>query len=120
MQVGWWCWRCNGLVADACRSDNVPIHVPAQWANDMRELNQRRTGGDDTAAAEDSASTLTQLADADPEYREVLLKRGEELYANGVCPYSETDAPGSGCILPAGHKPENPHIVTPGDTDEEA
>ncbi|WP_185909184.1 hypothetical protein [Streptomyces sp. WAC01280] len=39
--VGWWCWRGNdhGHLADtACRSDNVPIHVPTEWADDMRAV----------------------------------------------------------------------------------
>jgi hypothetical protein len=36
-QVGWYCWRCQGLVEQPCRSDNVPIHVPAEWADDMEK-----------------------------------------------------------------------------------
>lgn len=35
------------------------------------------------------------------------------------CSFGEGDAPGSGCILPAGHQPPNRHVVTPGDTDDE-
>lgn len=41
--VGWWCWRGDnhGHLADIpCRSDNVPIHVPAEWADDMRAVIQ--------------------------------------------------------------------------------
>ncbi|ELP67629.1 hypothetical protein STRTUCAR8_08605 [Streptomyces turgidiscabies Car8] len=37
----------------------------------------------------------------------------------GWCTFGEDDAPGSGCILPAGHQPPNRHIVTPGDTDDD-
>ncbi|MDX5526150.1 hypothetical protein PV677_36385 [Streptomyces sp. DE06-01C] len=38
-QVGWYCWRCHGIVAQACRSDNVPVHVPADWQEEMtREI----------------------------------------------------------------------------------
>lgn len=40
-------------------------------------------------------------------------------YANGLCPYGEDIAPGSGCILPAGHEPVDRHLVTDGDLDEE-
>ncbi|MFJ6729434.1 hypothetical protein ACIQPQ_31480 [Streptomyces sp. NPDC091281] len=38
VQVGWWCWRgTNGhLATTPCRSDNVPLHAPAEWADDMR------------------------------------------------------------------------------------
>lgn len=35
------------------------------------------------------------------------------------CTFGEGDAPGSGCILPAGHEPANRHVVTPGDVDLE-
>ena len=37
----------------------------------------------------------------------------------GFCPFGETDVPGSGCILPAGHVPANRHLVTPGDVDDD-
>lgn len=33
-------------------------------------------------------------------------------YANGMCPYGEGEASGSGCIKPAGH--DGVHLVTPG------
>ena len=33
------------------------------------------------------------------------------------CTFGEGDAPGSGCILPAGHEPANRHLYTPGDGD---
>ncbi|WP_030319658.1 hypothetical protein [Streptomyces flavochromogenes] len=44
--VGWWCWRGNdhGHLADtACRSDNVPIHVPTEWATEMRAVIEHLT-----------------------------------------------------------------------------
>jgi hypothetical protein len=34
-------------------------------------------------------------------------------YANGVCTYGEDQAPGGGCIKPAGH--DGAHLVTPGE-----
>ncbi|MFD9444985.1 hypothetical protein [Streptomyces sp. NPDC060001] len=34
------------------------------------------------------------------------------------CTFGEDDAPGAGCILPAGHEPANRHVVTYGDTDD--
>ena len=43
VQVGWYCWRCEGLVEQPCRSDNVPVSVPAEWAGDM-EAEIRRHG----------------------------------------------------------------------------
>ncbi|MEU8101662.1 hypothetical protein [Streptomyces rubiginosohelvolus] len=38
-------------------------------------------------------------------------------YANGVCPFGEDEAPGSGCIKPKGH--DGAHLVTPGDVDDD-
>jgi hypothetical protein len=38
VHIGWWCWRGDNhghLTAMACRSDNVPVSVPADWARDM-------------------------------------------------------------------------------------
>jgi hypothetical protein len=35
VHVGWYCWRCRAINAQACRSDCVPVHVPAEWADDM-------------------------------------------------------------------------------------
>jgi hypothetical protein len=49
VHVGWWCWRGDNhghLTTMACRSDNVPIHVPAEWADDMRAVIQRIEDGD--------------------------------------------------------------------------
>lgn len=54
VHVGWWCWRGNNhghLTSEACRSDNVPIHVPAEWADEMRAVIQHLT--DDHAPGED-------------------------------------------------------------------
>jgi len=40
--VGWYCWRCRGINARACRSDSVPMYAPASWAADMkRELGEK-------------------------------------------------------------------------------
>lgn len=41
----------------------------------------------------------------------------ETSYEKGLCTFGEGDAPGSGCILPAGHQPASRHIVTAGDAD---
>ncbi|MYW46356.1 hypothetical protein [Streptomyces sp. SID161] len=50
VHVGWWCWRGDNhghLATMACRSDNVPIHVPAEWADEMRAALQRIEDGDE-------------------------------------------------------------------------
>jgi hypothetical protein len=51
-----------------------------------------------------------------------LTRAREELGASkpeetGWCTFGEDDAPGAGCILPAGHQPPNRHLVTPGDVE---
>jgi hypothetical protein len=51
------------------------------------------------------------------EYIEPRLPKPAE--ESGWCTFGEGDAPGSGCILPAGHEPANRHVVTPGDTDDD-
>ena len=48
--VGWWCWRGDNhghLTTTPCRSDNVPLHAPTEWADDMRAVIQRIEDGDD-------------------------------------------------------------------------
>lgn len=48
--VGWWCWRGNDhghLAHTACRSDNVPFHVPAEWASEMRAVIRHLTDDHD-------------------------------------------------------------------------
>lgn len=50
VHVGWWCWRGDNhghLVTSPCRSDNVPLHAPTEWADDMRAVIQRIEDGDD-------------------------------------------------------------------------
>ncbi|MFF2731834.1 hypothetical protein ACFVS9_28485 [Streptomyces sp. NPDC058008] len=48
VQVGWYCWQCRGIVDQACRSDNVPVHVPADWEQDMvREIAEHEEEGED-------------------------------------------------------------------------
>ncbi|MFD3336033.1 hypothetical protein ACFWV1_25815 [Streptomyces sp. NPDC058700] len=50
VHVGWWCWRGDNhghLATQACRSDNVPIHVPTEWADDMTAVIQRIEDGDE-------------------------------------------------------------------------
>ena len=45
--VGWYCWRCRGLVSRACRSDNVPVHVPVEWEKSMVAEIERKSEGDE-------------------------------------------------------------------------
>lgn len=65
VHVGWWCWRGNDhghLVTQACRSDNVPIHVPTEWADDMRTVIARIEDGDEP----DGATYPTEKDEAPP------------------------------------------------------
>jgi hypothetical protein len=34
--VGWYCWRCQDVNAQPCKSDSVPLYAPRQWAAQMR------------------------------------------------------------------------------------
>ncbi|MCX3059572.1 hypothetical protein [Streptomyces beihaiensis] len=55
VHVGWWCWRGDNhghLATTACRSDNVPLYVPAEWADEMRAVIQCIEDGDDEAQQE--------------------------------------------------------------------
>lgn len=45
------------------------------------------------------------------------LPQPEQPEGETFCSFGEGEAPGSGCILPAGHEPANRHVVTPGDVD---
>ncbi|MFF2383699.1 hypothetical protein [Streptomyces sp. NPDC058108] len=59
VHVGWWCWRGGNhghLATMACRSDNVPIHVPAEWETEMRAVIQRLEDGDDEEQPEAATS----------------------------------------------------------------
>ena len=45
VQIGWYCWRCHGVNATACRSDAVPVYVPREWEQDMRrEIEEHGNG----------------------------------------------------------------------------
>ncbi|WP_333758444.1 hypothetical protein [Streptomyces sp. ISBFB 2968] len=62
---------------------------------------------------------LLPVSDPVPHYNRGRTHIAPKLPARGegeLCPFGEGDAPGSGCILPAGHQPANRHVVTPGDT----
>ncbi|MFI1928310.1 hypothetical protein [Streptomyces sp. NPDC020377] len=67
-QVGWWCWRGDNhghLATQPCRSDNVPIHAPAEWADEMRAVIQRVEDGDEdepAPAVPSAAAPPTQAA----------------------------------------------------------
>ncbi|MFD7016081.1 hypothetical protein [Streptomyces sp. NPDC059928] len=52
VQIGWYCWHCRAINTQACRSDNMPIHVPAEWVPDMEtEIARREEERDDDPAA---------------------------------------------------------------------
>ena len=52
-----------------------------------------------------------------PHYRHAYVEPRLPKPKDGTwCTYGEDDAPGAGCILPAGHEPANRHVVVPGDT----
>jgi hypothetical protein len=57
------------------------------------------------------------LAVGDVKTLEQLRAANPQPTAEGFCTFGVTDAPGSGCVLLAGHEPANRHIVTPGDDD---
>lgn len=65
-----------------------------------------------------SASESAQSPTGTPEgaLRASAAPEPPNPYANGMCTYGEDQAPGSGCIKPAGHN--GAHYVTPGDTDD--
>ncbi|MGW7726269.1 hypothetical protein ACWGJ6_23405 [Streptomyces canus] len=61
--VGWWCWRGDNhghLATQPCRSDNVPLHAPAEWADEMRAVIQRIEDGDDGEPAGPDDTDLTE------------------------------------------------------------
>lgn len=37
VQIGWYCWQCEGIQPDACRSDNPPIFTTEEWAEELRD-----------------------------------------------------------------------------------
>lgn len=67
-------------------------------------------------------SSVSEVAPKPAETAEGRLGDSEEAETEepGWCTFGEGDAPGAGCILPAGHEPPNRHVVTPGDTDDDA
>ncbi|MGW2721379.1 hypothetical protein [Streptomyces sp. NPDC001492] len=74
--VGWWCWRGDNhghLATTACRSDNVPIHVPADWADEMRAVIQRiEDGGDEQPPAVPASSPPPDQTDLRARIAEAL------------------------------------------------
>lgn len=76
--VGWWCWRGDNhghLATMACRSDNVPIHVPAEWADEMRAVIQQIEDGDDESEpAVVSSPPATDRATVRDRIRRVLAQ----------------------------------------------
>jgi hypothetical protein len=50
-QVGWYCWRCEAINTEPCKSDSVPVHVPADWADLMTEEIAKRDEEDDDEPA---------------------------------------------------------------------
>lgn len=66
VQVGWYCWRCEGLVEKSCRSDNVPVSVPADWADDMlAEIRRLDEEPDDEPAPAYDGPSVREAAEAD-------------------------------------------------------
>ncbi|MFJ4925331.1 hypothetical protein [Streptomyces sp. NPDC088736] len=63
VQVGWYCWRCQAVNAMACRSDSVPVHVPAEWADEIGAEIARREDEDDEGTAP-AAAEATELRTA--------------------------------------------------------
>lgn len=37
VQVGWYCWRCRGVVLSPCRSDCVAVYVDSEWAQEVSD-----------------------------------------------------------------------------------
>ncbi|MGA6223503.1 hypothetical protein ACPESV_24595 [Streptomyces umbrinus] len=85
------------------------------------------------AAIRDAEATRDRYAKKVSVLRGLLATRHDQIAAgtwppaseepktveeSGWCSFGEDDAPGSGCILPAGHQPPNRHVVTPGDADD--
>lgn len=70
VHIGWWCWRGDNhghLTAMACRSDNVPLHVPAEWADEMRALMRRIEDGDDVPAVVEPAEAANETQDEEAD-----------------------------------------------------
>lgn len=81
VHVGWWCWRGDNhghLATMACRSDNVPIHVPAEWADEMRAVIQRIEDGDDEPAPVAQQAAAVPAADLIEDYLKFLRDQGPE------------------------------------------
>ncbi|MFI5473164.1 hypothetical protein ACIA6D_23355 [Streptomyces cacaoi] len=79
--VGWWCWRGDNhghLATTPCRSDNVPLHAPADWADEMRAVIQRIEDGDEdetTPAVSPSAVVSADRATLRDRIAEALAER---------------------------------------------
>ncbi|MFC8008676.1 hypothetical protein [Streptomyces cinereoruber] len=76
--VGWWCWRGDNhghLATTPCRSDNVPLHVPTEWAGDMRAVIEHLTDdhepGEDCTWVTPEERAAGPLAAADIEEGEI-------------------------------------------------
>jgi hypothetical protein len=109
VQVGWYCWRCAGLVEAPCRSDSVPVSVPAEWAADM-EAEVRRLGEEDDDApavsggvspATDQTALRDRIAEALAGYAgsKAFLAEGHEWQHARTAWYAHADAALS--MLPA-------------------
>lgn len=76
VQIGWYCWRCHGINPDPCRSDAVPIHVPAEWADDMRtEIEEDH---DEPAPQPTEPATVTDPEWLRQQYAAVIQRCVEE------------------------------------------
>ncbi|NJA56689.1 hypothetical protein [Streptomyces sp. NEAU-H3] len=81
VQVGWYCWRCHGLNSEACRSDCVPVYVPADWEELMLPEVQRHQDGE--YSPEDRMAEVRKLherinaEDADGGYCDLCSNHGD-------------------------------------------
>lgn len=81
VHVGWWCWRGTGrghLATTACRSDNVPLHVPAEWADEMRAVLQRIDDGEPAVVPSVGGAALRD------RIAETLARAEDWTWAHGV------------------------------------
>ncbi|MFF3151851.1 hypothetical protein [Streptomyces sp. NPDC057910] len=65
VQVGWYCRSRQAVTTQSCCSDNVPIHVPAEWAGEMAaEIARRVDDADPVEADQPPPSSASNSDDA--------------------------------------------------------
>lgn len=78
VQVGWYCWRCEGLVDQPCRSDSVPVSVPAEWAEEMRAEIYRLTTEDNETEQQPAHNDGPTVREAAADDRRWALEKAGE------------------------------------------